>query len=1149
MRFILSFLFVFALFQTFSSNASAAIAQAQFNYGVVVSYSNSAHNGNSIEQYADLNISNITLSPVTDDGRFGGTQGNDYDVTVTITFSDSTTQVLNSAINWRETNQGSTRGVGIIPDSGQGWDGKSFLLRLSTSNVTYNSTNDAKGNAANPSEAFAVLNQEATSQGTAGGITNYSISGTVTRGASNNGVSGVTINLHAGTDTSFSTVLQTQTSDSNGDYSFTNVADGNYQIEFVSTTNSKLKAKPNNGKSGQQSTSTHNAVNKVEAISVSGSNVTDIDAILIDPAGIVYDVITRSPISGAIVKFYYDDNGAKTIVPNTWLDQVAGGNNTQTTSSDGYYSFVLNGNANTAVYSLEVTPPSGYLFSSTNIPPSSGPYVPSLGGGIETIQGQTSAPTSSQTTTYYLSFDFVVGSDLSSTSNGIINNHIPLDQILQTELYDLNTVNQNQMDFGNDESIIGNGKNQGDIVLFNDVVTINGQAIDAVITTVSTSNNLISTYDSSSSPTNNSEFFQPLLGNFSGNKSVTFSIKFYKAGTFSGVGTGDAVTLLNLYVNSYDIDYNQYQSFSDFDSFIITDNNNELQITTNSDGSVTFAETNGDIVDDNDSNWDDYSVQVYYDSIDEFTFTTGGADGGPSYFAVDFSLGALWEPSTITPTVTVSPKLTFGTKTFTENLTDDGAISNSIVVDLENVTTEAFASSIAVGNNVFFEGIPDGLFPLITRNSDTKLTITLTGNASSHVDGDDISNVAILFADNAFSGITSSELTNSRVNDISIDFIESANSAPVALGQSVTTAEETAKTITLSGTDADSDTLSFNSVSTPSNGTLSGTAPNLTYTPAANFTGSDSFTFKVNDGTVDSTTATITINVTNLNDAPVALGQSVTTAEETAKTITLSGTDADSDTLSFNSVSTPSNGTLSGTAPNLTYTPAANFTGSDSFTFKVNDGTVDSTTATITINVTNVNDAPVALGQSVTTAEETAKTITLSGTDADSDTLSFNSVSTPSNGTLSGTAPNLTYTPAANFTGSDSFTFKVNDGTVDSTTTATITINVTNVNDAPVALGQSVTTAEETAKTITLSGTDADSDTLSFNSVSTPSNGTLSGTAPNLTYTPAANFTGSDSFTFKVNDGTVDSTTATITINVTNVNDAPVALGSICNDA
>ena len=369
------------------------------------------------------------------------------------------------------------------------------------------------------------------------------------------------------------------------------------------------------------------------------------------------------------------------------------------------------------------------------------------------------------------------------------------------------------------------------------------------------------------------------------------------------------------------------------------------------------------------------------------------------------------------------------------------------------------------------------------------------------------------------------------------------NDAPVALAQSVTTLEETAKTITLSGTDADSDTLSFNSVSTPSNGTLSGTAPNLTYTPAANFTGSDSFTFKVNDGTVDSiTTATVTITVTNVNDVPVALGQSVTTAEETAKTITLSGTDADSDTLSFNSVSTPSNGTLSGTAPNLTYTPAANFTGSDSFTFKVNDGTVDSTTtATITINVTNVNDAPVALAQSVTTLEETAKTITLSGTDADSDTLSFNSVSTPSNGTLSGTAPNLTYTPAANFTGSDSFTFKVNDGTVDSITTATVTITVTNVNDVPVALGQSVTTAEETAKTITLSGTDADSDTLSFNSVSTPSNGTLSGTAPNLTYTPAANFTGSDSFTFKVNDGTVDSTTATITINVTNVNDAPVA--------
>ncbi|MBK5268344.1 MAG: tandem-95 repeat protein, partial [Acidimicrobiia bacterium] len=232
-----------------------------------------------------------------------------------------------------------------------------------------------------------------------------------------------------------------------------------------------------------------------------------------------------------------------------------------------------------------------------------------------------------------------------------------------------------------------------------------------------------------------------------------------------------------------------------------------------------------------------------------------------------------------------------------------------------------------------------------------------------------------------------------------------------------------------------------------------------------------------------------------------------------------------------------SHGTLSGTAPNLTYTPALNYNGSDSFTFKVNDWAVDSNESTVSITVTPVNDAPVAIDQSVSTAEDTAVAVTLAGSDVDGDGLTYSVLAVPTHGTLSGTAPNLTYTPAADYSGSDSFTFKVNDGAVDSNT-ATVSITVTAVNDAPVANNLSVFTAEDTAVAVTLTASDIDSGSLTYSVVGGPGHGTLSGTAPTLTYTPAANYFGPDSFTFKANDGTAGSNTATVFITVTPVTDA-----------
>merc|ERR1711964_409372 len=136
-------------------------------------------------------------------------------------------------------------------------------------------------------------------------------------------------------------------------------------------------------------------------------------------------------------------------------------------------------------------------------------------------------------------------------------------------------------------------------------------------------------------------------------------------------------------------------------------------------------------------------------------------------------------------------------------------------------------------------------------------------------------------------------------------------------------------------------------------------------------------------------------------------------AEDSSKNaITLSGSDSEGDNLTYTLATNPSQGTLSGTAPNLTYTPKSNFSGQDSFTFKVNDGNLDSPAATVAISVTAVNDAPVAGAQSVTVAEDSSNNaITLSGSDSEGDNLTYTLVTNPSQGTLSGTAPNLTYTP------------------------------------------------------------------------------------------------------------------------------------------
>src|SRR6185436_12616660 len=97
-------------------------------------------------------------------------------------------------------------------------------------------------------------------------------------------------------------------------------------------------------------------------------------------------------------------------------------------------------------------------------------------------------------------------------------------------------------------------------------------------------------------------------------------------------------------------------------------------------------------------------------------------------------------------------------------------------------------------------------------------------------------------------------------------------------------------------------------------------------------------------------------------------------------------------------VSPPSHGSLTGSAPNVTYTSAANYNGSDSFTFKANDGTLDSNVATVTLTITAVNDSPVARSSVVTTSEDVAVSGVLAAADADGDPLTFTITVQPAQG-------------------------------------------------------------------------------------------------------------------------------------------------------
>jgi hypothetical protein len=227
-------------------------------------------------------------------------------------------------------------------------------------------------------------------------------------------------------------------------------------------------------------------------------------------------------------------------------------------------------------------------------------------------------------------------------------------------------------------------------------------------------------------------------------------------------------------------------------------------------------------------------------------------------------------------------------------------------------------------------------------------------------------------------------------------------------------------------------------VTAPSHGSLSGVAPALTYTPDDMYFGLDSFTYVANDGTVESAPATVTIDIGSVNDAPEADDQQVQTDEDTALPITLTGSDPEGDELTYIIVQQPANGSLTGEAPGVTYLPNENYFGSDSFTFRTNDGLLDSDLATVEVTVNPVNDAPEPVDDSMTLNKGETSTELVGGaisvlendTDFDGDTLVVSTVpvSDPLFGVLVlNSDGSFSYTHNDSFQESDQFVYEVCD--------------------------------------------------------------------------------------------------------------------------
>ncbi|MBF0451722.1 MAG: carboxypeptidase regulatory-like domain-containing protein, partial [Candidatus Magnetomorum sp.] len=371
------------------------------------------------------------------------------------------------------------------------------------------------------------------------------------------------------------------------------------------------------------------------------------------------------------------------------------------------------------------------------------------------------------------------------------------------------------------------------------------------------------------------------------------------------------------------------------------------------------------------------------------------------------------------------------------------------------------------------------------------------------------------------------------------------NYPPEVVDSSFDTDEDQRYEGQLTATDPNTgDVLTFAMSAQPTSGSINLNAQTgeFVYQSRQNYHGMDHFLFTVSDGLVTSDPAAVQVTIHPVNDAPEALSGALAATEESSSVYTLTASDVDSAQLTFFLVSLPEKGSLTLTDPDrgiCIYRPYDNAVGSDAFTFKVSDGQLDSTIASVQITIKGENDPPIIEPQTITLDEDTQYTLTLSVIDPEDDPLYFSIVSSGKLGDATMIDPiagRLIYTPKANVSGTDGIVFSVTDGQAEAQ--ATIAITIAPINDPPVALQQQINVFANAELGITFTATDIDSTLFTFDIVETPKHGSLSGAPPTVIFHPNLDYEGTDQLVFSVTDDDSASNTATIYLTITQPPDA-----------
>ncbi len=367
--------------------------------------------------------------------------------------------------------------------------------------------------------------------------------------------------------------------------------------------------------------------------------------------------------------------------------------------------------------------------------------------------------------------------------------------------------------------------------------------------------------------------------------------------------------------------------------------------------------------------------------------------------------------------------------------------------------------------------------------------------------------------------------------------------APDAQDDSATVNEDEATLIDVLDNDSDDDMdiLTIVGFTDPDHGTVefADGGSSLTYEPAADYDGSDSFDYTISDGT-DEDTAKVDVTIDPVDDPPVAVDDAASVTEDVTTPIDVvdNDTDIDGGTKLVQSKTNGTHGdvTITGGGTGVSYDPDLNYAGADSFKYHLNGGSE----ATVSITIAAVDDAPVAIDDEANIAEDLATPINVLGNDDDVDGGLMHVVA-KSNGThgtvtITGGGTGLSYDPAVNYTGSDSFTYDLNGGSQ-----ATVTVTVGAIDDAPVAVDDAASVAEDVTTPIDVLDNDTDIDGGLMHVVA-KSNGVhgdvaITGGGTEVSYDPDLNYVGEDTFTYGLNGGS----TATVTVTVGAADDAPVA--------